>query len=473
MASCSPIGNDQQRVKARLRVVALLLMLLLVGETTLVLRNIGQPWWVPPIIAMVCAIGVFSGLRYADRDALFRRSILAMENWLFLNPRRSYASTGSLAAAAIVMIGIIVCTWPPPMDYLSVMVYREKREHDHFVVGARVLLLNERAGTTTIVKVGDNGRARFDNLVVPVVATLQINEVRDHIEWSWTPERFTLHTLPAIKDYDLASVEDQNWNRIRKPPEQELSNVDELPRSGDRRQIGDPALQAANAPCGVPDAPMTVNRYSYILGLAPALRVPMWAAYAVAVADGRMDRGLRRWKIDPLIPENMQATLADYRRSGYDRGHLVSPLDVMFKGRVAVLEASYLAAVTPQVPELNRGAWLELERATRNLARRLGREVYVVDGPLFEDPDPITIGANDIPVPSHFFRVVTWIENGAFQWAAHLVPNGEGVPVTVQHSAVPIIEIEQRAGLVLLPRLPECGVTHVKRMARSLPVSAN
>ena len=452
----------------RLRLSVLFLILLLVGETTLVLHNIERPWWIPPILAMCGAVGVNSVLRYTDRNALFRRAIVATENWILLRKRRSYLSVVSLAAAVIVMIGPIVCTWPPPNDFLSVLVYRERRDPKNFAVGARVLLLSETTAVTKESTVNEKGIARFDDLKVPAILWVQINETRDDLEWSWSPERLVLETLPHAKDYDLASVQDKEWTRIGPSPESALPSTSLTPRTDGREQKGDPAFQAANAPWGVPQAPVVVNRYAYILGLNLEARVTLWAAYALAVSGRRVTSDRQRWAIDPLIPKDMQPTLDDYSGSGYDRGHLISPVDVSFKGRVAAMEASYLSAIAPQVPELNRGVWLRLEGATRNVAERLGRQVFVVDGPLYENPSSITIGASKIPVPSHFFRVVTWIEADGIQWAAHLVANSRQANADVKHSAVAINDIERRTGLTLLPHLEESRVNEIKQTPRPI-----
>src|SRR5260221_12908093 len=75
-----------------------------------------------------------------------------------------------------------------------------------------------------------------------------------------------------------------------------------------------------------------------------------------------------------------QAQLADYRRSGYDRGHMTPSGDMPSDS--AQQQSFSLANVVPQTPALNRGMWSAIEMAMRNLVARRG-ELYLVTGPAF------------------------------------------------------------------------------------------
>lgn len=77
-----------------------------------------------------------------------------------------------------------------------------------------------------------------------------------------------------------------------------------------------------------------------------------------------------------------RSTNQDYKRSGYDRGHLAAAGN----HRVCqehVDETFYLTNIAPQVgPGFNRDAWNDLEKYVRKLAR-IHNNVYVCTGPLF------------------------------------------------------------------------------------------
>ncbi len=76
------------------------------------------------------------------------------------------------------------------------------------------------------------------------------------------------------------------------------------------------------------------------------------------------------------------ASLADYKGSGYDRGH-ICPAAAMKVNHVAMSETFYMSNMSPQLPSFNRGIWKDLEA----LVRRWGyyQETHVVSGPVFKD----------------------------------------------------------------------------------------
>jgi endonuclease G len=106
---------------------------------------------------------------------------------------------------------------------------------------------------------------------------------------------------------------------------------------------------------------------------------------------------------DPRLPEADQAQLEDYRRSGFDRGHMTPSGDM--PGWQAQQQSFSLANMVPQTPELNRGVWAGIETAVRDLAAREG-EIYVVTGPAFQGQQLQSIGPGGVLVPSATWKAV-------------------------------------------------------------------
>ena len=107
---------------------------------------------------------------------------------------------------------------------------------------------------------------------------------------------------------------------------------------------------------------------------------------------------------DPEISTGT-ATLADYKGSGYDRGHLV-PAANMWWDAQAMSESFYLSNMSPQTGELNRGMWKELEEQVRDWAGEFGT-VYITSGPILEKDNYPTIGKkNQIAVPEYYYKVI-------------------------------------------------------------------
>ena len=100
------------------------------------------------------------------------------------------------------------------------------------------------------------------------------------------------------------------------------------------------------------------------------------------------------------------ATLADYKSSGYDRGHLVPAADMSFDAD-AMSETFYMSNMSPQAPQFNRGIWVNLETQVRAWAQKFGK-IYVVSGPVLNKSaqEFPSIGKNQVSVPEFYYKVV-------------------------------------------------------------------
>ncbi|HZJ87520.1 MAG TPA: DNA/RNA non-specific endonuclease, partial [Sphaerochaeta sp.] len=106
---------------------------------------------------------------------------------------------------------------------------------------------------------------------------------------------------------------------------------------------------------------------------------------------------------DPSIPTE-SASLADYRGSGYDRGHLIPASDLTWSEE-AMSASFFMSNMSPQEGPFNRGIWAKLEATVRNFADTEGA-VYVVTGPILTDGPYRSIGANEVSVPNSYYKVI-------------------------------------------------------------------
>ena len=88
----------------------------------------------------------------------------------------------------------------------------------------------------------------------------------------------------------------------------------------------------------------------------------------------------------------------------------------------AMAQSFSLANIVPQSQKQNSGPWAKIEEDTRYYALRAKGDVYVITGPVF-DQSTTTIGANQVRVPSHLFKLVYDAETGR-AWA-HLQANAD------------------------------------------------
>ncbi len=119
---------------------------------------------------------------------------------------------------------------------------------------------------------------------------------------------------------------------------------------------------------------------AYAVLASGVTRGALWSAEHPTAASLDAARDTPRegqFHAEDRLPPGDQARLEDYRRSGFDRGHMAPSGDM--PDAQSQQQTFSLANMVPQTPELNRGVWAGIEMAVRHLAQRRG-ELYVVTG---------------------------------------------------------------------------------------------
>ena len=185
----------------------------------------------------------------------------------------------------------------------------------------------------------------------------------------------------------------------------------------------------------------------------------IWSAERLSAATVLAARGTQRqgqFHPDDRVPFEDQAQLADYRRSGYDRGHMTPSGDMPDEGTQQ--QSFTLTNIVPQTPQLNRGVWEGIETAVRNLAEREG-EIFVVTGPAFQGQEISSIGPSGVLVPTA-------------TWKAVYDPHAQGAGVYIcgntarpQCNVLSVLALARITGIEAFPALPE----RIKTFAMQLP----
>jgi len=229
---------------------------------------------------------------------------------------------------------------------------------------------------------------------------------------------------------------------------------------------------------GMPAADQIIINRNYTIGYSYYFRQAKWALEIVApdivdhdtLAVQRADN----FRPDYRVPQMFRADLADYKNSGYDRGHLVSSADQQ-DTRLQNSETFLLSNMSPQQPQFNRDVWMKLEEAVRVLdsADEI-YETYVISGPIFNFDVPVkTIGALDpngvtLPVPHAYFKsVLTENNKGNFNMWSFIIPNQE-VSESLDSFLTPTTKVERYAGLVLWERLVGNEMDKLKAQTNTL-----
>ena len=208
-----------------------------------------------------------------------------------------------------------------------------------------------------------------------------------------------------------------------------------------------------NLAFGIPGpADCIIDREGYALGYVEYHEQPAWVIYHMTKEEATTKAASREdnFRPDPEIPTG-SATLADYRGSGYDRGHLAPAADMSFSVKT-MDESFYLSNMSPQRGEFNRGIWKDLEAQVRSFAISEG-DIYVVTGPILPRIKKKTIGPSEVTVPDSYYKVV-WDRTPPEKMIGFILPN-EGSTKSLQSFAVTVDEVEQKTGLDFFSVLPE------------------
>lgn len=194
-----------------------------------------------------------------------------------------------------------------------------------------------------------------------------------------------------------------------------------------------------------------------------------WVAYSLTRSqlEHKVTGRTNDFRADTLISTG-SAKPADYKGSGFDRGHLAPAADMAWSLKSAH-DSFLMSNMSPQAPSFNRVIWKLLEEAVRNWAQQYGT-IYVVTGPVLEKEsnEYQSIGESEVAVPEYFYKALLVfipvyaesnsatgeIEAYRVQCAAFIVPNkGSGKDIYKFICSVDLAE--ERTGLDFFANLPD------------------
>ena len=178
---------------------------------------------------------------------------------------------------------------------------------------------------------------------------------------------------------------------------------------------------------------------------------PNWVAWELLATEtkGTANRARGFWTDSEI--EGCPTT-ADYKNSGYDRGHLCPAADQKWSEK-AMEECFYLTNICPQNNSLNTGAWNTLENKERLWAQR-DSAIIIIAGPIYSKSDKETIGNTKVRVPGAFFKILAapYLDNP--RGIAFIYPNMAS-PGNMENYVVTIDEVEKITGFDFFSNLPE------------------
>jgi endonuclease G len=197
-------------------------------------------------------------------------------------------------------------------------------------------------------------------------------------------------------------------------------------------------------------------RSQFVSSYDTARKVPNWTSWTLDARDFGTASRATTFKSDPNLPTGTpQAVDADYRNSGFDRGHLCPSADRTATD--ADNDATFfLTNVVPQTHASNAGPWLDLEDESRTLADA-GKHLVIIAGPTFGATSQ-TIGSG-VAVPLALFKVAVVMDatgtvNANTKIYAAVVPNAAVVSGSWRQYQVTARSLELLTGLDFLADLP-------------------
>ncbi len=198
-------------------------------------------------------------------------------------------------------------------------------------------------------------------------------------------------------------------------------------------------------------------RDGYVVGYNYQTKQASWVAFKLTKSKvaNKLKRD-DRFKEDTDVPFVYRATLDDYKRSGYDRGHLASYASMDFSQKSAD-ESFLLSNMSPQKAGLNRKGWARLETDERIWANMYDNGIYVYTGPIYKKQKiHKTIGDNKVAVPDYYFKIIyVPSKNKAI---AFVMPNAQVNKKKIANYSTSIKDIENRTGLDFLTNISDRNV---------------
>lgn len=209
------------------------------------------------------------------------------------------------------------------------------------------------------------------------------------------------------------------------------------------------------------DMPSQIKDYEgFTVSFNKSTRVPNWVGWELlrSETEGAESRSNKFWEDTEV---EGCASLQDYRKSGYDRGHMCPAADQKWSAK-AMADCFVLTNMAPQAHALNGGAWKTLEEKERLWAQR-DSAIVIVAGPVYTSDSHETIGEG-VRVPDAFYKVLLapYVEKP--RAIGFIYPN-MSAPGNMQNYVVTVDEVERITGLDFFSALPDSIEEKVESVA--------
>lgn len=233
-------------------------------------------------------------------------------------------------------------------------------------------------------------------------------------------------------------------------------------------------------PKHLPGVDLGPTRYvyhrGYVLEHSSDSKTPLWVCEH-CTRDALMGHLKRTnpFRPEPQLQGFPRSELADYRGSGFDRGHMAPNGDQTVDEELRT-DTFFLANIVPQVgKKFNQSVWAELEDTVRQWTKSRD-ETWIITGGLFYDPkeedehtatglvDVERIGDDEVAVPTHLFKIVVGHNPDSKKWEsiAFVMANQDYPSRQIDFGKYlrSVRWIEERAGIDFFPEIVSQNPAH-------------
>ena len=213
------------------------------------------------------------------------------------------------------------------------------------------------------------------------------------------------------------------------------------------QSFSQPAYSVAYLPTSTTS--QIVKHAYYTLSYNEKFEQAEWVAYELKKEYLKNNDFRRPYFIEDPKVSTRSADWRNYKKSGYDKGHLCPAGDMEFDKK-AYDDTFYTSNISPQNHEFNSGIWNRLENKVRYWAGKYN-DIYVVTGGILKESDK-KIGTEEVSVPKYFYKIVLTKSGKEHKAIAFLVPN-EKSQKGIYEFVVPIETLEKMTGIDFFPNL--------------------
>lgn len=190
---------------------------------------------------------------------------------------------------------------------------------------------------------------------------------------------------------------------------------------------------------------------NYTLSYREEYEQAEWVAYELKKGRFASHDFERPYFIEDPKVKTGSADWRNYRKSGYDKGHLCPAGDMKFS-KAAFDETFFTSNISPQDHDFNSGIWNNLEQKVRYWANKY-EGLYVITGGVLEEGLQ-SIGTEDVAIPEYFYKVLVSNVNGRYKMIGFLLPNEDSEKPLFEF-VVSVDEIEKKTGINFFPNLDD------------------